>query len=197
MALSAISPSPLERTYAGLAELLRAAFPPAKFMHQVVPAKLTRTNWPDLTRVTPFVGLGWDGIRRTRDGQLWIGVSRWSVWLTVSNSGSDQARLLGDGQGPGLATMTTLAVAVLNGRTIPGVGSVSAAEGNAAIVELEGENRATALVSLEVGLDLALDSVIEQPADLGEFLRMGLTWNFKPGAPARLDELDTIRSDAA
>lgn len=171
------SGGPLFDLYAAIDARLRAAFPPAKFTHGTIPAKLTAAAWQRLTQRTPFVGLGWTGIRPDRrEGRLFEGVAEWSVFL-VADGATPRALLTGDALGPGILGMTQVACAALQGLTVPTAGTVGIEQA----AHLYGEEWAQdnrALVALTIGAPVGLLTDPSQAAALADFDRFGITWAF-------------------
>lgn len=181
-----ISAGPLLTTCTELQARLKAFFPPAKFDHQVVPAKLTSTAWAALTRRTPMVGLGWGGVRPERDNaRRFVGAMLWTVFLVTKNAHSPLARLMGDGMGAGQLGVLQVALAALQGRTLS-TGSVAVTDvANVAAEGLADENTAITAINIEVrtGLAIAGDS------GLDEFLRVHVQWRF-PDAEGPADMIE-------
>ncbi len=194
---------------------LEAAFPLTLFQHSFVPAKLDAKEWIKLTTRTPFVGLGWNEVSPTKStSRLFDGASTWSVFLTTKNNFSIGDRYFGDSQGqqnaPGLFAMVQMAIAVLHGMTIDGVGTVNVVRASNAYGEGWDENMATCVIDLAVATVISPSDAITAPgtpiavqpaplplapeAGLGEFSTLATVWNLaSPGEDAGgVDEIDDV-----
>lgn len=178
-AVSAVAPGILAAIGSAVRARLELGFPPSRFEHQFMPAKISQAEWKSLMRRTPFVGLGWNALDPTRDvGRLFTGESHWSLFLATRNSASIRGRYFGDAQGPGLFPLVTAAVAMLHGWTIPEIGSVAVTK--AANVYAEGweDESAIAAVDFCVATVIPVAGAVTAPWDLGTFEELGITWNW-------------------
>lgn len=179
---------PLHRQYQQLRARLELVLPPARFAHEMVPAKLTPVIWTQLVRRKPFVGLGFTGFTpRSESGRVLDGEAIWDLFLVASNPRPAE-RLLGDAQGPGGFGMAGVAVLALQGFTIGGP-EPAAASGTVRVTGLvnsyfEGDaDEQTALIRLTLAIGLQW----RQPLDLEEFLRTRVVWDFPVDAAATDD----------
>ncbi|GGG30987.1 hypothetical protein GCM10010964_18660 [Caldovatus sediminis] len=193
---------PLLRAQRQIQARLRAFFPEAQFAHAVVPANLSPRGWDALTRRTPFVGLGWRGLRPdAQNGRLLRGSAQWTVFLIARNLGAPAARLEGDRLGPGLLGMVQVAALALHGFTILGPEPARTAVGTVLVEEVahlqadHWQDEAAAVA----GLNLSLGCALADPAELDDFLRLGAAWHFDgdaAAAPPRADDSYDMRSSA-
>lgn len=170
---------PLPRTAMALSERLKLAFPEKLFQHQFVPAKLTAADWKQLTRITPFVGLGWNDIEPNPDaGRLFSGESRWTVFLVTKNAQGIGPRYFGDARAPGLFSMVQAAVALLNGFTIEDVGTAFVTKaGNLYAEGWDTDESAIGGVDVSVGFTLPIGDGVDG-IELDDFKTFEITWNF-------------------
>ena len=185
-----ITPGPLAEIGRALQARLQLVFPVLRFQYDVVPAKITADIWKQLLKRTPFVGLGWNMIRKSGgdDTRLFEGISSWSVFLVVKNPSSVSARYFGDAQGAGLFLLTQAAIGVLHGFTIPGYGSVQVSQAGNVYAETWDDDAAAVMLDLTVGTTLPLPEVVSAPGDLDEFAAMMAEWNFG-GADVLTDQI--------
>ncbi len=118
---AAASAGPIHTAIAGIETRLKAAFPPVRFTHELLPAPMTRATMAELaSRRTPFVGLAFLGLKPAPNTARLPSVKlNFGVYLVVQHPNS-RGRTLGDLQGPGLAQMVHAAVCTLHGFTIAG-----------------------------------------------------------------------------
>jgi hypothetical protein len=179
---------PLHRQQQVLRARLELVFPPARFAHEMVPAKLSPSIWATLVRRKPFVGLGFTGFTpRQESGRVLDGEAIWDLFMVVSNLRPAE-RMLGDAQGPGGFGMAGVAVLALHGMTIGGE-EPAAAGGTVRVTGItngffEGDaddQSALIRIGLAVGLQW------RQPLDLDDFLRTRVVWDFPVTAAATDD----------
>jgi len=180
----------LHATYAGLNARLDLVFPSNVFARAVVPPKLNAAVWRELTRVTPLVGIGWNGIHVKPEMRGLVGVSSWTVFLVARNVSGPTGRMLGDAKGVGLFDMIQAGAAVLHGATIADVGTVLVrAIENTVGTEWDMADLTLACIDLEVGITLpsAYEVVGE---DTGILQTLGITWpmTLPDGATTTLDD---------
>lgn len=153
----AASAGPIHAAVAGIEARLKAAFPPVRFQHELLPAPMTRALMLDMaSRRTPFVGLAFLGLKPApATARLYSAKLNFGVYLVAQNPKSRE-RTLGDRQGPGLAQMVHAAICTLHGFTLAGerdagagsieVGDVDNTDGS----EWTKDNTACAALTLSV-----------------------------------------------
>ena len=185
-----LQPGPLAAMGDALTARLQLVFPPAKFSHEVVPAKLDAREWKTLTRRTPFVGLGWNDIDNAAGARLFDGVARWTVFLVTKNPSNARSRYWGDALAPGLFSMVHGAVAGLNGFSMPGLGSASVMRSSNLYAEGWDDNdMAMAAVDVTVTLSFGLADIFSLPDGLDDFMTEATTWAFDTGSDANMTDL--------
>lgn len=111
---------PLHTTASFLAARLAAIFPPAKFLHELLPAPLTPAMLGKLaSHRAPFIGLCWLGLEAKPSSRQLHADINWGLYLLTRNP-KHRARLLGDSLAPGLAQMVHAAIIGLHGWTVGG-----------------------------------------------------------------------------
>jgi hypothetical protein len=201
MALTITDPGPLQLMGDALIARLKLVFPETKFQHETVPAKVDANQWRKLTQRTPFIGLGWNDAEAGHNGgRPFDGQARWTVFLVTKNIRGTRERYWGDALAPGLFRMVHGAIAMLNGFTIPGVGTAEVTR--AANMYAEGwddNDMAMAAVDLTVGLTIDLANSVSPPDGLDPFHNLGISWDFDPSAATGLgpgnagqEDIDTV-----
>lgn len=195
-ALTIVSPGPMQQTMLALRDRLRLVFPERRFQHAIMPSKITPKEWLRLTQRTPFVGLGWaqlDPIRQA--GRDFIGRMHWSVYLVTQNSAGTAQLYAGDARAPGLFDLVAAAVAVLQGYTIPGVGTVTVTKaGNAFAEGWDADNTAMAAIDLAVNVSLPLADAVSGVSET-VLATIGIDWIFGP--LGQIEQADTISTGAS
>ncbi len=179
---------PLFDMHTALEGRLKAVFPERLFEHATLPVRITPQVWVRLLRRTPFIGLGWRGIKPDpASARVLKGQAEWMLVTAVRNANSPRSQLVGDELGPGELAVVQVACAALQGFTIDGIGLVSV-EGvaNLQADAIADENTAIAAINFTVGFAIA------QPMKLDDFLRLGVTWTFDQSQPA-LEDLYPVR----
>jgi hypothetical protein len=172
---------------------LKAAFPPGRFQHEIMPARVNEKVWRKLVKQPAFVGLGWVGFKPDEAaGQPLQGAARWTLYLVVKNGACEQAKLRGDRYAPGLLAMLRVGIATLHGWTIPDVGPASiAGTSHAFHPELDEEDIALHLV--DVVVRMTIDDR-EALAALPDFLRLGEAWTFDPAGAGEPEQTLEVRA---
>ena len=191
--LKIVPRGPLAATAAAIQERLQLVMPPRRFEFGWVPPRLTPKNWLELTRRTPFVGIGWYDISPTKSPtSQFVGVSGWKVFLVSKNVAGTKGVYLGDSQGPGIFDMIRASVAVLHGCKIHDVGAVQVTGvSNMHADEWGSDDMALAVVDLQVNLSLSLASTVT--GVLEDVLQtIDIVWSWgDPPQPALNDTINT------
>lgn len=181
---------PLFALHAAIAGRLRLAFPVREFTHATMSARMTPAGWAELLRRTPFVGLGWVGIRPSAaNGKRFHASAQWTVALVNRNAAGPELRLLGDRHGPGQLGMIQVACMALQGLTIEDVGTVQVGEiGN--ILAEQWPDETGAVTAMALSCDFAIDALGTMTAGVDEYLRHVADWRLEPGdVPGPIDTI--------
>lgn len=171
-----ITSGPMITALTALEERLKVFFPPSHFGFGHVPSQLTPQIWARLVQRTPWVGIGWSGVQPdAASGRLFKGKDQLTVFCVVKNERSPRARLLGDGQGPGILGMAQVAILALQGFEIRDVGHVEVT--GATVMQVEGWKDEAAEV---VGIACTVNFALSDLRALEDFLRLGVQWEFTP-----------------
>ncbi|MBR0681914.1 hypothetical protein GXW74_15575 [Roseomonas eburnea] len=179
---------PLFGMAAGLEARLKAFFPPSHFGFGIVPAGLTPAMWARLTQRTPWVGLGFRGVKPdAASGRILKGKAEWTVFVVVKNAHSPRARLLGDAMGPAQLGMIQVAALCLHAHELRDIGHVEVV--GIANLQAEGwKDEAAEIAALSITVNLSLTD----PRELPDFLRLAVQWQFEP--PPSEGPADTIEA---
>ena len=181
-----------------IAERLKFAFPPERFTHEFLPAKLDARQWDKLLRRTPFVGLGFaDNEPKLDSSNHFTGAVTWAVFLGTRNESGPRARFYGDKQAPGVLQMMQVAVAALQGHTLKAdgvkLGTVYAVRAANAFAE-EWKDDAVAMVQLGLSVMTtftAQDVLGGDDTIPGSIDSTSVHWSFDGGAVTALTEQTT------
>ncbi|MBB4955559.1 hypothetical protein H4S14_003598 [Agrobacterium vitis] len=118
-----LSRQPIARMEALIKERLRIAFPARTFSIERVPQTMTLNEFVRLSRLSPFIGLAWTGMKPDGDaGRRLDGKMLWRLILIYKASNGFEARFKGDAKGLGLDAMVDVSLALLHGWTLPEIG---------------------------------------------------------------------------
>ena len=171
-----ITSGPMITALTALEERLKVFFPPSHFGFGHVPSQLTPQLWARLVQRTPWIGIGWSGVQAdAASGRLFKGKDQLTVFCVTKNERGPRARLLGDGQGPGILGMTQVAMLALHGFEIRDVGHVEVT--GATVMQVEGWKDEAAEV---VGIACTVNFALSDLRALEDFLRLGVQWEFTP-----------------
>ncbi|SOC83118.1 hypothetical protein SAMN05421890_1563 [Ensifer adhaerens] len=131
-----LSKAPIARMETAITERLRLAFPEKTFTIERVPQVLTIKEFERLSRISPFIGLAWTGMKPDSDtGRSLEGKMTWRLILIYRASSTPEARFKGDRRGLGLDSMIDVSMALLHGWTLPGVGRAAVTLANSVIAD--------------------------------------------------------------
>lgn len=184
-----LTQSPLAAIDREIEARLKGLFPEKQFDHVVLPPRLTPAVWEQLTRRTPCIARGWAGITPSKgNARGFNGEADFAVWLVVRHDRPlDQLR--GADAKPGLYGLTAMTVALLQGHTVPQVGSIQVTACEHTFAEGFNDER-TAIVALSLKVAFNLYDTLD-PGAIDDFLRLGVTW-----PEFGLQELQEVRSGA-
>ena len=191
--LTLVTPGPLARTAQAITARLQLAFPPGKFQHALVPAKLNEKTLMQMSVKTPYVGLGWNVVEGDKDSsRLFRGETHWTVFLLTKNAAGVAHRYFGDKQGPGLFTMVEACTAVLHGWTEPGLGTAFVERaGNLYAEGWDADGLAMAGVDFTITYTLPAGEILAGAAS-DPLATLGIDWAFNG-----IDFTETITRTAA
>jgi len=175
-----------------ITERLRLAFPEKVFAIERIPQVLTIKEFERLSRLSPFIGLAWTGFKPDgANNRITKGVMLWRLVLVFKASSGLETRFKGDQRGLGLDAMIDVAIVLMNGWTLPGIGTSHVTLANSVIADGHSDD---AMVIAQVDFEIRFASTIAiykifTPED---FVSIGATWAVQPavdGAPEVSDEI--------
>ncbi|MFB9968967.1 hypothetical protein ACFFMP_02395 [Pseudoroseomonas cervicalis] len=192
-----LSAGPLHRQLAVLQGRLAQAFPPARFAHGVVPARLDAKVWADMVGRAPYVGIGFLGIGGTETSARKLqGRCSWRVFLVAKNARPAE-RFTGDARAPGLFGMIHAAAIFLQGHTPEPPGDRAEAEGTIIVGAIDNAYGADwldmngACATLEVSMPLSLSAQYRGE----ELLRLATSWPSGEDGGATLEDMHELGQD--
>lgn len=168
--------APIRNMEPAIIDRLRLAFPAKTFTIERVPQTMTIKEFERISRLSPFIGLAWTGMRPdTASGRILKGKMLWRLIIVYMASSTLEARFKGDTRGLGLDAMIDVSVALLQGAEIPGVGFASVTLANSIIADGWSDDN---IVIAQVDFDVTFSSPIGnlELKTLEDFLAFGITW---------------------
>lgn len=181
--------APIRNMEPAIIDRLRLAFPAKTFTIERVPQTMTIKEFERISRLSPFIGLAWTGMRPdTASGRILKGKMLWRLIIVYMASSTLEARFKGDTRGLGLDAMIDVSVALLQGAEIPSVGFASVTLANSIIADGWSDDN---IVIAQVDFDVTFSSPIGnlELKTLEDFLALGITWAIPDDAAAAIDEL--------
>ncbi|WP_156922163.1 hypothetical protein [Azorhizobium doebereinerae] len=171
---------PITEVSTAVQAVLRPFMPNWQF--ELVPSELTLTEFEMLMGHTPWVGFGWTGFEMGKSsGRQARGHHKMRLTIAVKNS-DRPGRFLGDALGPGLYPAMATAVCVLQGKTLPGIGTISVATADQTYVDGYSDMVvALGVVDIEIGPG-ALGAPFDTLADAPDFAGLIATYVVADGA---------------
>lgn len=175
-----------------ITERLRLAFPEKDFTIERIPQTLTIKEFERLSQLSPFIGLAWTGFKPDgENNRITKGAMLWRLVLIFKASNSLQTRFKGDTRGLGLDAMIDVAIVLMNGWTLPGIGTSHVTLANSVIADGWTDD---SIVIAQVDFEIRFTSTLAiyklfTPED---FTAIGATWAVQPqldGAPEVSDEI--------
>lgn len=180
---------PFSASVVAIEQRLRLGFAADRWDFAVVPDPLSLDEFKGLVRRTPFLALGWRQLNPDKDvGRRFSGAMGLRLTIVVKNPQS-RARFLGDRLGPGLFPSIAGALALLNGFTIRGVGTLSAT----ACAQAYAEGYADAdcaIATIDLTMQIALGDVLGLLAASDDFLSMLSDFEPRPDGQAADEPYD-------
>ncbi|WP_100965353.1 hypothetical protein [Bosea sp. FBZP-16] len=164
---------PISASLSAVEARLRTFFLPAKWDFHVVADPMSIEEFKAIVRRTPCLGLGWRQINPTdqKVGRRFQGTLGLRLTIVVKNPNGPKARFLGDTRGPGLFPSIAGAIALINGLTVPGLGTFSITAGAQAYAEGYGDHEMS-IATLDIGSTVSIGDVTGDLAAAPAFLTM-------------------------
>lgn len=174
-----LPPGPLAGQAVAIAARLQSVFPPSLFKFAILPGKITKPVWDNLTTGNqPFLGLGFNGMVPDKgNGSTFQGKASWMLLVASRHNATPKDRYFGNAQYPGVTLFATTAVAILQGFDAE-TGSVTVSGCTNLSPDEWGGDSAIIGITLEVPLTLFVDEAIMPPTGLGLFAELAETYNW-------------------
>lgn len=182
---------PISAAFAAIEARLRTVFLPKAWDFWIVPDPMSIEEFKAITRRTPCLGLGWRQFNPTdqKVGRRFQGTLGMRLTVVVKNPNGPRVRFLGDAKGPGLFPSIAGAIALINGYTVPDLGTFSVTAAAQAYAEGYGDHD-MALATLDIASTVSIGDVTGALADAPEFLSMLSTFEPWPDGQAVDDPYD-------
>lgn len=164
---------PISTAFAAIETRLRTFFKADRWDFHTVADPMSIDEFKAIVRRTPCLGLGWRQISPSdqKVGRRFQGTLGLRLTIVVKNSSGPKARFHGDAKGPGLFPSIAGAIALLNGFTVAGLGTLSITAGAQAYAEGYGDHD-MAIATLDIGSTVSIGDVTGDLAAAPDFLTM-------------------------
>lgn len=163
------------RTSQAIETRARLAFPANIWSWALVPEPLSIAEFKGLSRNTPLIALGWRGFKPSKQsGRKAIGTMTLRMTLVVKNERGSEHRFHGDPRGPGLFPALDMMVRILNGTTVPDLGTLLVTDANQAFAE-GWDDLDAAIASIDIEMQVAFDGAVDAAA-IDDFLTLQSAW---------------------
>lgn len=164
---------PISASFIAIETRLRTVFLEKKWDFHIVPDPMTIAEFKAIVRKTPCLGLGWRQFNPMdqKVGRRFQGALGLRLTVLVKNQNKGKPRFLGDSAGPGLFPSMVGAMLLLNGFTVPDLGTFSVTA--AAQAYAEGyDDHDIAIATLDIASTVVIGDVYGDLAAAPDFLRM-------------------------
>lgn len=169
---------------------LQTYFLPKKWEFAIVADPMSLDEFKSLVRKTPMLALGWRQFNPTKgNGRRFQGDLGLRLTILVKHQIENGPRYLGDAAGPGLFPAMAGAVALLNGHTVPDLGTFSVTAIAQAYAEGYGDHQ-IAIATIDLSIMVTIGDVTGDFAAAPDFLSMLSTFGPWPDGQAGDEALD-------
>lgn len=164
---------PISASFIAIETRLRTVFLEKKWDFHVVPDPMSIDEFKAIVRRTPLLALGWRQFNPAdqKTGRRFQGTLGLRLTIVVKHPLDANKRFLGDSRGPGLFPSIAAVIALINGFTVPDLGTFFITA--VAQAYAEGYNDANAAIAtLDIGSTVNIGDVTGDLAAAPEFLRM-------------------------
>lgn len=182
-----LSRQPIARMETLIKERLRIAFPEKTFGIERVPQTMTLNEFARLSRLSPFIGLAWTGMKPDGDaGRRLDGKMLWRLILIYKASNGSEARFKGDAKGLGLDAMIDVSLALLHGWTLPEIGRCAVTLANSVIADGFTDD---AVVIAQVDFEIRFTAPVHDYdlITIADFKELAVMWSLDAGADTITD----------
>lgn len=177
-----LSTSPIRSIEPLIVARLRLAFPEKDFSLDRIPSVLTVKEFDQVIRLTPFLGLAFLGIRSDpKSGRILQAAMRWRLVMVVKASRDLRTRFSGDAHEIGLDAMTDVAIALLQGASLPGIGEMHVTSAEAVYADGWSDD-ATVLNQIDFEVAYSTSPAPFKLVTIDDLQRIGVTW-LNPDSP--------------
>jgi hypothetical protein len=182
---------PISAAFAAIEARLRTFFKADRWDFHTVADPMSIDEFKAIVRRTPCLGLGWRQINPTdqKVGRRFQGTLGLRLTIVVKNANGPKARFLGDARGPGLFPSIAGAIALLNGFSVPNLGTFSVTAGAQAYAEGYGDHD-MAIATLDIGSTVVIGDVTGDLAAAPDFLKLVSEFEPWPEGKDRDDPID-------
>jgi len=171
-----LTTAPIRTVEPVLTARLRLAFPERTFSLERIPSVLTVKEFERVLRQPPFLGLAFMGIRPDpNSGREIQAAMRWRLIIVVKASRDFRTRFSGDAHEIGLDAMTDVAVVLLQGASLEGIGATRVTSVEAVYAEGWGDD-ATVVNQVDFEVAYSASARALKLVTAADFAGLGVTW---------------------
>ncbi|WP_018701402.1 hypothetical protein [Amorphus coralli] len=171
-----LSTAPIRTVEPVLTARLRLAFPEKTFSLERIPSVLTVKEFERVLHQPPFLGLAFMGIRPDpNSGREIQAAMRWRLIIVVKASRDFRTRFSGDAHEIGLDAMTDVAVVLLQGASLEGIGATRVTSVEAVYAEGWGDD-ATVVNQVDFEVAYSASARALKLVTAADFAGLGVTW---------------------
>lgn len=160
-----------------ITERLRLGFPKKTFTIERVPQVLSLTEFKRITKLTPFIGLAWTGMKPDSDnGRMLKGNMLWRLILVNSVSSGLEARFKGDRSDIGMDAMVDVSTVLLQGVNFAGQGATKVTLANSVIADGWTDDN-VAISQIDFSFSFACSVAATGLMTPEDFKGLGITWS--------------------
>lgn len=168
--------APIRNMYPELVERLRLAFPADQFTICRVPQQMSAEDFASLVQLAPVIGIAWRGVRPDpNNARILKGVALWRLLLIYKASGKPEVRFTGDQFGWGIDDMADVAMVIMQGWTLDGIGMCSVTDVQAVVADGYAKDDIS-LVQIDFEVGFAVPTSLLAVANPADFSALGIEW---------------------
>jgi len=176
--LAAVLPGDVVAQGKAIIARLKLTFPANKFQHKVLPPRIDKIAWKELTTgAQPFIGRGFQRISRLKEEMgTFRGTANWIVLVAVRMPGKPEERYFGDAVGVGVLTLAPIAAAILHGWVAAPWGTALVTDIANVAADEWSDDSSIISVSVQIPIALTLNALLQNPGGASLFEEMAETW---------------------
>ncbi|NIX75388.1 hypothetical protein [Microvirga terricola] len=169
---------------------LRIWFLDKKWAFHIVPSQLTVREFEQISTRTPLLAFAWTKITPPANGgRSFSGQAEFTLTIVVKNQAAGAARYFGDSQGVGLFPAAALAIAVLNGWTVKGLGTLFVTDANQTYADGLNDH-SLAIATIDLKATIAFGDFLGAVDAAPDFLALSTQWDVSPAEDAPTDLIE-------